>query len=279
MTNKYLKDSFILTSNLFTYDPTITIKNKKKCDVDGCFVIQANLLEIKGKKIKELTTNINLCLEISERIEKNWSIWQYNKIGFRLSYGLVPFHKIYNLAKTLKGDLICKKIDEQVSNPFLEELEDYYTYKKEQFLFISSSTPAVKIKNDTYLAVGHMKYKYEEINNVFPGTTLALFNLEIQNLKKHPAYVYLLFFYTFNPDNGDIISLGPALLPTPTEWGLAFPSGLELYKDKIIVAYGDHDSECKLLIMNKDIIPDTIPMSAKYYKFLLLKQPTTMEID
>lgn len=197
------------------------IKGGNLCD-DYCYLIGWGYLIIDSKTLKYnyLPGSKPLCPNISNPVEKNWSLWRHDKldkINLMCSYGLSPVHSAFsfNLSSVNANDgeinaiTKCKMltprqvdIDKYLRTfehlNFFRELEKYY----DNNLFISLSTPAYPINgdpsSDIYQAVGHLKIKRKYLENLSKNKKLHKFVKNIK-IKKYlnPNYIYLMFVYQF----------------------------------------------------------------------------------
>jgi len=108
----YKTTSFILTFNNTFKDNILTIKSGDRCD-DYCYniswaylVIDLNTFEMNYK-----ISNKPLCKNISNQIEKNWSLWSLTDLKTRniiplISYSLVPDQSAYSFIFDKNFDII-----------------------------------------------------------------------------------------------------------------------------------------------------------------------------
>jgi hypothetical protein len=210
----------------FDRRPDMLIKGGDTCK-EYCYIIDWGYLvvDILTLNYKYLSGDAPLCLNISNPVEKNWSLWQYRKdrlVHVMLSYALTPQHSAYTFKLTgVSGDNIfstsnCIMNTERPkasSTTFLRNLELHYPG-----LHVSLSTPAYQIDETTFQAVGHIKCKRESLT-VLPNSKLAKFAKKPTKYL-HPIFIYFIFIYRFKiapakpfiplVEQASVISLGPA---------------------------------------------------------------------
>jgi hypothetical protein len=193
-----------------------------------------------------------VCPNISNQVEKNWSFWELqNKLHF--SYSLSPRHMVVSLNNpnscsfnSIVGD----------NKNFFERFEQYYQQNSgHQVIFICLSTPSIPLpESNRYIGVGHIKYKIDTIPFIPKESNLYKFhtNLSKKPINFHPVYVYMMFFYEFDPYTYEFTRVSDFFFPHIDEWGLVFPSGITSTHNEntLLVSYGDHDSECKLFTIS-----------------------------
>lgn len=257
----YINDNkFVLSYNTFLSNRNdIQIKNNKKC-TDFCGLISSQIIEINNDYELVIYPASILCTNISNKVEKNWSFWKTQNNDLVFSYGLVPKHDIYKLAITQHNTIKCNGLYNSVESASL--LKAFGTFYKNK-VFISVSTPAVVFENNMYIGVGHIKYKYKDIEKL-KGTNLYNFTELMKQEKKilHSEFIYLMFFYIFNQYNGNILMLSHMFLPK-SKFALCFPSGLtKTVRGNFLISYGDGDTKCKYLILTKDYIKNLLAYSS-----------------
>ena len=133
-------------------------------------------------------------------------------------------------------------IDNSITNDIFDNID---TYKNK--IHISVTTPAISFNDIEYIGVGHIKYRYENNLGDIRNTKLSNFTLQmtLENKKFHPMYVYLMFFYTFNPTNGVVTKISNMFLPQ-SDYVLCFPSGIcKTPNNSFLISYGDSDVKCR----------------------------------
>lgn len=271
----YKNNQFYITGNMFTSSDEFTFYNYKEnninsCKDSWCAIMVGCTLEIDpiSGNLYPITQLNRLCENLSDKIEKNWvTFYDNNKLN--LLYGLANM----GVGHTRKfNDLLVINIDKNNTNNCklypqsnnilypLDLLEYSYTKDGKQTVFISTSTPCISINNNTWISVGHIKYKYKDINH-FPDSSLYYFNewLTQEKFYFHWDYVYLMFFFIFQKYNNTyrIINISPFFITIPNKYSLVFPSGLERIPNTstLIISYGDGDSYSKLGFINFENIP------------------------
>lgn len=223
---------------------------------DGRFKILARTGYIRDSKLY-LGKENDVCPQISQPTEKNWSFWTY-KGDVYFSYGLSPRHTVYKV--NIDDDSVrCVPSVVKESGNYYEALERYYNrvLGDDKYVFVSVTTPAIQNPEGNYVGVGHIKYKTTVLRDT-PGAregNIYRFYNQTQGLDRHPVYDYLMFFYEFDPENGRLVSVSDAFIPSETTYSLSFPSGITMYNGKyVIVTYGDHDSQCKMIIFPSETV-------------------------
>lgn len=254
----HLKDNyFIVSYNILIQNKNLKIKNNQNCE-RGCFVIATQLLYLNPEtlSLEILGTENIMCPQISNRIEKNWSFWFYSDQLF-FTYGLAPKQIIYNVKIDYdNGKMYCTQpLD--ISKGYFGYFEEIYNISKNKDFFISVTTPAIRRidKPNTYIAVGHVKYKNnQEKIKLLSNSPLASFFVKTNNFKRHPVYDYLMFIYEFDPNNGQLIAISDMFIPEGSDYILSFPSGIAYSGPTLIISYGDHDARSKLLAIRPGIL-------------------------
>jgi hypothetical protein len=206
-----------------------------------CGLISTRIIEIKNDELI-FHPEVVLCPEKSNRVEKNWSFWLHNK-KLSLSYGLENGHEIFQLNLYPNKTIGCTGITKNKSIIFFNKFKKYYKNK----IHISVTTPAISFNDIEYIGVGHIKYKYENNLGDIQNTKLSNFTLQmtLENKKFHPIYVYLMFFYTFNPVDGGVTKISNMFLPQ-SDYVLCFPSGIsKTPNNSFLISYGDSDVKCR----------------------------------
>lgn len=218
---RFMKDGnnavFVLTYNeRYEDNEDLIIKGGDYCD-EYCYLIGWSylLVDINSLKYKYLPGEKPMCRNISNPVEKNWSLWNYqenDKLYLMVSYALTPIQSAFSLILkgVRKGEIVANStcrmttVRPQRMLNILGELEKYY----DNNLIVSLSTPSYPVGDDMYQAVGHIKvridYMRKMANNKIKGKNgapLADFARKYVKGrgKKHfnPNYVYLMFVYRF----------------------------------------------------------------------------------
>jgi len=252
-----VENNFILSSNTF---------------VSGTGLIVSCVLTLNNEGTELLARKTELVcdsLSIQGKTEKNWSFWIYNNNLF-FSYNIVPTHEVY---KAQIKDFVIKCLPDKISakTGYLGLLEKCYNHgKPDKIVFISLTTPAIpsRTRKDRYLGVGHLKLKWKEINEKnFEKNSLLLSFYEKESIKykHHPALDYFMFIYEFNPANYEITRMSDFFIPwvqerthswenKETGYLLSFPSGLEYSSNDLMIFYGDHDVDSKILFLSPEML-------------------------
>lgn len=122
-------------------------------------------------------------------------------------------------------------------------------------LHVSVSTPAIPSKDNPnrYLGVGHIKYTNQKIGNIKTDEFKKFYS----KTKKYNRYVYsdyLMFIYEFDPRDGHLTRTSDFFIPEDSEYLLVFPTGLIYVEDQLYILYGDHDSNCKAMIIDINML-------------------------
>jgi hypothetical protein len=214
---RFMKDGrhavFILTFNeRYEGFQDMIIKGGDSCD-DFCYLIGWSylLVDINSLDYSYIPGQKPLCVNISNPVEKNWSLWRYdhdNKVYLMVSYSFTPVHTAFSLLidgiedGELVGGSTCRMVTVRpgTENNILGDLEEYYDKK----LFVSLSTPSYATETGKYQAVGHIKIKLDyvkQLANSSKKSKLAKFAKKYikGGHKKHfnPNYIYLMFVYRF----------------------------------------------------------------------------------
>lgn len=256
------KNKFIVSYNVFIKSD---LEIKRGNCINGCGLISMNKIEL-NKDGSELTLyqDTILCPDISNYVEKNWSFWKF-KNDLYFSYQLYPSHEIFKLShfgmnKTIKCTSVtvdtidCLRIFRHACN-YIQNNRTIYP------LHVSVTTPAIQftyLNLPLYIGIGHIKYNYEEVSRLRSGSCDYLNNIttRINELFPvlHPVYIYLMFFYIFDGRNGLVKYISNMFIPynEKSKTGLFFPSGITKTNDnKFLLSYGDSDSLCKYIILDK----------------------------
>ena len=208
------KVAFILTYNEeYNSFPDMLIKSGDSCD-DYCYIIGWSYLIVDKDTLEytHIPGKQPLCKNISNPVEKNWSLWsivsQDDTLNLFTSYELTPHQSVFSLdiLGVKDGEMMakadCKMLTYKKSSSenVLCKLEKYY----EDNLFVSLSTPSYVVNESEYQAVGHIKVRIDYINkhvNQSRNTPLARFSKQYMKdhykIIQHPTYVYFMFIYRF----------------------------------------------------------------------------------
>lgn len=318
---RFVKDStkvgFVVTFNeLYTGHRSVLIKGGDTCD-KFCYLIGWGylLIDINDLSYAYTPGSAPMCMNISAPVEKNWSLWtveKENKIYLMMSYAIAPNHNAFSLTLDgicdgeMFGASTCQMITPRFNGTtnIFGKLEKYY----DDNLYVSLSTPAYKIDDNTYQAVGHLKVKIKYIKKLAKSneqSQLAKFAREYikGRGKKHfnPNYIYLMFIYHFElmstesdkkitkqQQQSGVIELTntktrmlalvtkttPAFVNKVDEYDyfLNFPSGMTVDDEHTIISYGDGDATAHLLKINNTtvnkMLRSTKGLSAKNFRFM-----------
>lgn len=285
---------FICTYNQqYTEDSDLIIKGGNNCG-NWCYLIGWSYIIVNRKTLDYTLLNSEkpLCLNISNPVEKNWSMWRYDLddlIYLFVSYSLTPVHTAFSFTldgiknREIVGGSTCKLITPSINKKnIFGKLEEYY----EKNLFVSLSTPSYEYKPEYYQSVGHIKVTIDYIKSIIEKgkrNPLVKFYKEHilnknQNIHLHPKFIYLMFIYRFNVTNtkisnneevrsnniqltnnnvkmkANIISVSPAFIINNNEYDyyLNFPSGMVMKVDDTIISYGNGDASSHLLFINNE---------------------------
>lgn len=195
-----------------------------------------NLDENQTLKIENKLVSGNIC----KNMEKNWTMYEYND----------ELYFLYSIT----DQLIIKYSDENtfVNLPVQTFFSRVKNNSNDNILF-SGGSPAInyfKFSN-LKIALGHVKVHtaYAKINKIIKESDY-----------NYTQYVYYMFFYTFDPANGEVYSISEMFIPTcdindsssHVPYLMVFPMALIEWDDKYIVSYGEGDIRCKILTINKE---------------------------
>jgi hypothetical protein len=310
---RFIKDEtrvgFILTYNeRYDGDKELLIKGDKTCE-NSCYLIGWSylLIDINTLEYEYLPGRQPLCANISNPVEKNWSLWRYDDeehVHLLLSYALTPAHETFSFVMKgitegeIEGGSSCKMVTgkSRGKGNIFKQLEDYYDGK----LLVSLSTPSYPVGENgtTYQSVGHLKVKIDYmrglVNDEENDSPLAAFAQRYMKSggKKHYnlSYVYMMFVYRFEVStdhDGEIELTGskkragakithvtPAFVCKVTEYDyfLNFPSGMVLDDKHTIISYGNGDATSHLMYMTNKALDDFIEpvsdLTAETFEFL-----------
>jgi hypothetical protein len=177
------------------------------------------------------------CLEAygKDLIQKNWGFFCR---GDRLL--AVQWVCPLTVVSVENGDGACSKV--VADTTILDRIQSANPGN----IFFSSSTPLIPFPGGGYLGVGHVKYKYKNLE-ILP--TRAIVN----DIKTHGAYVYLNFFYLITHNKGWHLSAVSKCFHIPSlgryKYALNFPNGLTRFGSNILMSYGDGDISCNIMTM------------------------------
>ncbi len=309
---RFIKDNshvgMILTYNeRYEGYQDLIIKGGDSCD-DYCYLIGWSylLVDINDLSFTFLPGQKPLCMNISNPIEKNWSLWRYDveKVYLMVSYALTPVQSAFSVSfdgiedSELVGASTCRMVTERPGryDNILGKLETYYGGN----LLVSLSTPSYATEIGEYQAVGHLKVKVEYVRKLADGkkdTPLAKFAQKYINGSgdKHfnLNYVYLMFVYKFRVvdreeqktgiieltgSHGRVQALITHITPAfvckvdDYDYFLNFPAGMVLSEEYTIISYGNGDASSHLLwVPNDELKEFLIPVdevSAANFQFL-----------
>lgn len=284
--------SYILTFNeLYQERPDMVIKGGDTCD-DFCYLIGWAYLVVNTDTLKPsyVPGQLPLCPNISNPVDKNWSLWtagENGKIQPVLSYMIAPEHTAFTfqIEKVSRGELvggskcILKTPHLGKNTNFYGRLEKFYDSK----LIVSLSTPAYPIDDNVYQAVGHLKVRINYLRDLARknvNTPLAKFaqkHAVAQNyVHFNPSYMYFMYLYKFVLEpfteehvidySNKVIEISDTrMLATITHttkafiidsseynYYLNFPSGMVVENKDTIISYGNGDASSHLLFLDND---------------------------
>jgi hypothetical protein len=207
------KNIYIITYNTtFRGYKELILKGGNPCD-DYCTVIAWGMLFLDINTL-EYTYNPGqspLCLNISNPVEKNWSLWKLkydNLIHLIVSYSLVPQHNAFSFRlNSIENNKIIADTDCIMVTPFNKTDNNLFNLMEEYFnneLYISLSTPSYLVNDYIYQSVGHVKVKINYLKKlVSQGDNSKLAKFSKKHLIKddriiyHPTYIYFMFIFRF----------------------------------------------------------------------------------
>lgn len=299
--------AFILTYNKeYSNRADLLIKGGDRCD-DYCYIIDWSylVLDINTLEYSHMPSTNPLCLNISNQVEKNWSLWMLvenpENIYLILSYALTPVHTAFSFViqgahdGRIEASSLCKMLTQRPKSQgdFLESLELYHNKQ----LYVSLSTPSYLV-GDVYQAIGHIKVRIEYLKGA-PKGGLKKFKRLTNSAMIHPTFVYFMFIYQFKvakmvfsetPEenvshaieltptkrfNVELVKISPAFI-VEKDYLLNFPSGqVVLPNGDTLISYGNGDRESHLLRLTKeevnDMLMDVQELKPQGMKFIFLK--------
>jgi hypothetical protein len=250
---------FILSYNKWIQDPSVVLKDGKDCS-KWCGLIATRVVKLMDDLSLVLGRETVLCPELSNTVEKNWSFWTHSKdnspgLNVFFSYGLYPTHDVVNV-QLEEGLVKCGISMGSAQSGFFTDMVKYYGSS----LNISVTTPAIALQHK-YLGVGHVKFKYKDLDRCPPNSSLKQFIKDMNEEDKifHPTFVYLMFLYTFSNETADLLEISDMFLP-PSKYAICFPSGICAMYDhnKILVSYGDGDTTSAYFTMTINQITNAL---------------------
>lgn len=267
--------------------PDISLIEQFCTPENRCFIIEQTTVHL-DKSIDParpyLLNNIEkvegLCINLSDRVEKNWSYFKSNNKNYIL-YSIENNIEIYEYNDD-PMNCNCTTIKNSPSSEFFKKLSKYYRNVPDRKLFYTSlSTPAYPFKNlqNTYLSVGHYKIDRSYLrNNDTPYKNFYKKNMNESTIM-HPTYIYFMFFFEFTIVNSDIPfvinRISPAFMIKEPNYSLQFPSGLTNVDNNWYLSYGVADAECRITEFNQTEIDDLLKPIEQYtvedYPFIMLE--------
>ena len=180
-----------------------------------------------------------LCPRLQDQ-EKNWSLFVVNNKMYT-SQWLTPKHTVIPLQYPA-----CQIVKEPNINVF-HKIETFY----KGAVKFSLSTPTLQFGPSEMIGVGHVKL----FGDYLPIGTNA-YNFYIENILTKDAFngIYMMFFYTFDPNTFEILRVSSAFYPPNTTHGIVFAAGLTFFDDDYIISYGEGDIKMKLFFVSPTII-------------------------
>lgn len=299
--------AYILTYNkAYNNRSDLLIKGGDTCD-DYCYVIDWSylVLDVNTLEYAHIPASVPLCLNISNQVEKNWSLWTFKDTHLMLSYSLTPAHTAFSFelqgisTNEIRASSLCKMLTQRPpqQGDFLHRLEEYH----DKQLFVSLSTPSYLVaEQGVYQAVGHMKVKIDYLRRA-PKGGLKKFKKFARSPLLHPTYVYFMFIYQFKllenvvfPDepvenishaievapsqriNVELTKVSPAFI-VETDYLLNFPAGQVILEEtgETLISYGNGDRESRILRLSREQV-DTMCVNVENLlpermKFIFLK--------
>ena len=239
------------------------------CSTDYCghimymFVKICDDIHIEKPYLEVALEPTLLCLNCSKKIEKNWAIGFLNG-DFFISYGLglgLGEHQYFKIEYNNNSWAANCAIN-KVESPISVEIKNVQNENKD--IFFSLSTPYVDYNNEEFLAVGHVKIKYNEYqiqktNTKDPKITAILKKLNRSispdNHILHYEYMYMMYFYTIKKNDYTLSNISTFFVPLEDDnekFSIFFPSGLCRVDNEIILSYGVGDICSKIAIFDID---------------------------
>lgn len=130
--------------------------------------------------------------------------------------------------------------------PAFMELAEYYGPDK---IVYSMSTPSILWKEGLWIAVGHLKIKYKEINR--EPLALQLRQVNWSQIHRHGKYIYCAFFWVYDLQFRIHAVSQPFLVDRGSPYLLCVPTGLCRVGERLSLAYGEGDVEAKILHLSQ----------------------------
>lgn len=203
-----------------------------------------------------------VCANIHEKVEKNISMCIHkNRLYFQ--YTITPWVFL---------NPSCNK-QTPTNSDFFKRVVEYYDSSNtgffKRFIQFSCSTPLVSFNNTEYIAVGHFKLMYKDIENKAKGNMLSfvekakqIMNIERFDSKRyahklHYELIYGLFIYTVNKSNLQLSRTSGGIILTHTPNLLTFPTSIVLDNSansdnsSYLIAYHENDITMKCWKLSK----------------------------
>jgi hypothetical protein len=265
--NKYIFDNY-------KHDARLHIINNDIIVTYNRYIIDSNnnlLYKMLSAKLNIKKTTNSYEIELSNEIDmfQNKKNWEKNCVYHDMNTILYGIHGKFQL-------IIENKIVHKQDIKIINDLIKYYGVNN---IYFSLSTPPIRKINknniEEYIAVGHVKFRYKEID----FGNINLFNNSIywNDIKRHGEYIYMMFIFVYDK-NFNVTHLSYSFIPTDDSYShlpylLVFSSGLTQSNDEYIISYGEGDEKTKILKINHDnlnnMLIDINQLTVENYSFSL----------
>jgi hypothetical protein len=247
----------------------------------GCTLQETAMLTISKTLSAKLSNRKLVCAQHHTRLEKNHAMFiENNQLSFQ--YTIVPW--VFFTSGCKKKSMV-KNAFKNIVNFYDKSKSNFFS----RFLQFSCSTPLVSYNELEYLAVGHFKIKYDDIDQIRPQTPLhdyikslkhtmniKSFGSAHKNGKVHYALLYGMFLYTVNKNDLTLNRMSPSFSIMDKEpSALSFPTGIVKHSDDdFLISYHENDINIKLLHVTVHDIENLLiynnNVSPKTYKFIII---------
>lgn len=253
---------FVTKNKQIKYQPSIKDAQQQQVFIDdyydnnGCTFQNKNIMVIDFKTLNYGFKKPSLiCPNQHQRIEKNISMVSDRPDTYH--YTIVPWTFLHNECKKI-NDKEC--VFEKIAN-FYDGSEPNFFKKTLQF---SCSSPLVSFNDKEYVAVGHFKVKYTQLEKLRKNTKLMRFlnilkkQLQIKEYDiKHEGIlhynlIYGGFIYTVNKKTLRLERFTKCfIIHDKQPNALTFPSSIVSLRDgkRFLMAYHENDITLKFLHM------------------------------
>ena len=262
---------FITKNKQIKYQPSIEDAKKQNVllsdyyDNNGCTFQNKNVMTVDFNTLNyDFKVPSLVCPSNHQRTEKNISMLFDRPNVYH--YTIVPWSFLHN------G---CRKINDK--NCVFEKIVNFYDSSEAVFfkkiLQFSCSSPLVSLNDAEYVAVGHFKIKYKQLDNLKKNTKLTTFlntlkkqlHINEYNMKHegilHYELIYGGFIYTVNKNTLHLQRFTKGfVVHDKIPNALTFPTSIVPVQDgkKYLMAYHENDITLKFLHMTYKELNDML---------------------